>query len=97
MVIQYNDILHEIKSARNSGKKTTKVKIMQVELFKDEPRKTYCNVRNLPLILKTLKQSGYQIKDETTSKQVSASYDVNGVCKNVKVRNLITRNLTISW
>lgn len=97
MVIQYNDILHEIKSARNGGKKTTKVKIMQVELFKDKPQKVYCNVRNLPLILKTLKQSGYQIKDETTNKQVTASYDMNGVCKNVKVRNLITRNLTISW
>ena len=70
---------------------------MQVELFKDEPRKTYCNVKNLPLILRTLKQSGYQIKDETTSKQVSANYDTNGVCKSIKVRNLITRNLTISW
>lgn len=97
MIINYDDILHEIKSARSRGGKTTKVKIMQVELFKDKPQKVYCNVRNLPLILKTLKQEGYQIEDKTTNKQVSANYDMNGVCKGVKTRNLITRNLTISW
>lgn len=97
MVINYNDILHEIKSARSRGKKNTKVKIMQVEVFDDKPNKVYCNVKSLPTILKNLKEGGYQIKDETTNKQATANYDMNGVCKSIKVRKLITRNLTISW
>ena len=86
-----------IHAEKCRGKKTLKMKVQQVEFFKDKQPKIFLQTNGLSEIEKYLTENGYSFEYEKNEKQVSVGYDMRGVIKKCTTRNLKTTSLVIRW
>lgn len=86
-----------IHAEKCRGKKTLKMKVRQVEFFKDKQPKIFLQTLGLPEVEKYLKENGYSFEYEKNDKQVSVGYDMRGVIKKCTTRDLKTTSLVIRW
>ena len=86
-----------IHAEKCRGKKTLKMKVQQVEFFKDKQPKIFLQTLGLPEVENYLKENGYSFEYEKNDKQVSVGYDMRGVIKKCTTRNLKTTSLVIRW
>lgn len=86
-----------IHAEKCRGKKTLKMKVQQVEFFKDKQPKIFLQTNGLPEVENYLKENGYSFEYEKNDKQVSVGYDMRGVIKKCTTRNLKTTSLVIRW
>ena len=86
-----------IHTEKCRGKKTLKMKVQQVEFFKDKQPKIFLQTLGLPEVEKYLTENGYSFEYEKNDKQVSVGYDMRGVIKKCTTRDLKTTSLVIRW
>ena len=86
-----------IHAEKCRGKKTLKMKVQQVEFFKDKQPKIFLQTLGLPEVENYLKENGYSFEYEKNDKQVSVGYDMRGVIKKCTARDLKTTSLVIRW
>lgn len=86
-----------IHAEKCRGKKTLKMKVQQVEFFKDKQPKIFLQTLGLPEVENYLKENGYSFEYEKNDKQVSVGYDMRGVIKKCTTRDLKTTSLVIRW
>ena len=86
-----------IHAEKCRGKKTLKMKVQQVEFFKDKQPKIFLQTNGLSEIEKYLTENGYSFEYEKNEKQVSVGYDMRGVIKKCTTRDLKTTSLVIRW
>lgn len=86
-----------IHAEKCRGKKTLKMKVQQVEFFKDKQPKIFLQTNGLSEVENYLKENGYSFEYEKNDKQVSVGYDMRGVIKKCTTRNLKTTSLVIRW
>lgn len=86
-----------IHAEKCRGKKTLKMKVQQVEFFKDKQPKIFLQTNGLSEVEKYLTENGYSFEYEKNDKQVSVGYDMRGVIKKCTTRNLKTTSLVIRW
>lgn len=86
-----------IHAEKCRGKKTLKMKVQQVEFFKDKQPKIFLQTNGLSEVEKYLTENGYSFEYEKNEKQVSVGYDMRGVIKKCTTRNLKTTSLVIRW
>ena len=86
-----------IHAEKCRGKKTLKMKVQQVEFFKDKQPKIFLQTNGLSEVEKYLKENGYSFEYEKNEKQVSVGYDMRGVIKKCTTRDLKTTSLVIRW
>lgn len=86
-----------IHAEKCRGKKTLKMKVQQVEFFKDKQPKIFLQTNGLPEVENYLKENGYSFEYEKNDKQVSVGYDMRGVIKKCTTRDLKTTSLVIRW
>lgn len=86
-----------IHAEKCRGKKTLKMKVQQVEFFKDKQPKIFLQTLGLTEVEKYLTENGYSFEYEKNDKQVSVGYDMRGVIKKCTTRDLKTTSLVIRW
>ena len=86
-----------IHAEKCRGKKTLKMKVQQVEFFKDKQPKIFLQTNGLPEVEQYLTENGYSFEYEKNDKQVSVGYDMRGVIKKCTTRDLKTTSLVIRW
>lgn len=86
-----------IHAEKCRGKKTLKMKVQQVEFFKDKQPKIFLQTNGLSEVEKYLTENGYSFEYEKNDKQVSVGYDMRGVIKKCTTRDLKTTSLVIRW
>lgn len=86
-----------IHAEKCRGKKTLKMKVQQVEFFKDKQPKIFLQTNGLSEVENYLKENGYSFEYEKNDKQVSVGYDMRGVIKKCTTRDLKTTSLVIRW
>lgn len=86
-----------IHAEKCRGKKTLKMKVQQVEFFKDKQPKIFLQTLGLPEVENYLTENGYSFEYEKNDKQVSVGYDMRGVIKKCTTRDLKTTSLVIRW
>ena len=86
-----------IHAEKCRGKKTLKMKVQQVEFFKDKQPKIFLQTNGLSEVENYLKENGYSFEYEKNDKQVSVGYDMRGVIKKCTARDLKTTSLVIRW
>lgn len=86
-----------IHAEKCRGKKTLKMKVQQVEFFKDKQPKIFLQTNGLPEVENYLTENGYSFEYEKNDKQVSVGYDMRGVIKKCTTRDLKTTSLVIRW
>lgn len=86
-----------IHAEKCRGKKTLKMKVQQVEFFKDKQPKIFLQTNGLSEVEKYLTENGYSFEYEKNEKQVSVGYDMRGVIKKCTTRDLKTTSLVIRW
>lgn len=86
-----------IHAEKCRGKKTLKMKVQQVEFFKDKQPKIFLQTLGLSEVENYLKENGYSFEYEKNDKQVSVGYDMRGVIKKCTTRDLKTTSLVIRW
>ena len=92
MILRENDILSVVNKDL-SCKKSTQIKIYQVETFEGKRPKIFVQTMLPNEIKKKLIASGYSVEEKETTKQVTAKAKASG-----EIINVITRNLhTINW
>ena len=91
------EIAKFIHAEKCRGKKTLKMKVQQVEFFKDKQPKIFLQTLGLPEVENYLKENGYSFEYEKNDKQVSVGYDMRGVIKKCTTRDLKTTSLVIRW
>ena len=91
------EIAKFIHAEKCRGKKTLKMKVQQVEFFKDKQPKIFLQTLGLPEVENYLKENGYSFEYEKNDKQVSVGYDMHGVIKKCTTRDLKTTSLVIRW
>ena len=84
-----------IHAEKCRGKKTLKMKVQQVEFFKDKQPKIFLQTNGLSEVEKYLTENGYSFEYEKNDKQVSVGYDMRGVIKKCTTRDLKTTSLVI--
>lgn len=91
------EIAKFIHAEKCRGKKTLKMKVQQVEFFKDKQPKIFLQTLGLPEVENYLTENGYSFEYEKNDKQVSVGYDMRGVIKKCTTRDLKTTSLVIRW
>ena len=91
------EIAKFIHAEKCRGKKMLKMKVRQVEFFKDKQPKIFLQTLGLPEVEKYLTENGYSFEYEKNEKQVSVGYDMRGVIKKCTARDLKTTSLVIRW
>ena len=86
-----------IHAEKCRGKKTLKMKVHQIEFFKDKRPKVFLLTVGLKEVEKYLTENGYSFEYEKNEKQVSVGYDMRGTIKKCTARNLKTTSLIIKW
>ena len=86
-----------IHAEKCRGKKTLKMKVQQIEFFKDKRPKIFLQTIGLPEVENYLTKNGYSFEYEKNDKQVSVGYDMRGIIKKCTERNLKTTTLIIKW
>lgn len=86
-----------IHAEKCRGKKTLKMKVQQVEFFKDKQPKIFLQTNGLSEVENYLTENGYSFEYEKNDKQVSVGYDMRGVIKKCTTRDLKTTSLVIRW
>ena len=97
MVQTNNDVMRVIAHDKAKGKRTSKVKISQVEFFKDKHPKIYLQTMGISELEKELKAKGFTFKYEKTDKQNTISYDMNGNINKAIQRDLHTTNIVVKF
>lgn len=97
MIQTNNDVMRVITHDKAKGKRTSKVKISQVEFFKNKHPKIYLQTMGISELEKELKENGFTFKYEKTDKQNTVSYDMNGNINKVIQRDLHTTNIVIKF
>lgn len=97
MIQTNNDVMRVIAHDKTKGKKTSKVKISQVEFFKDKHPKMYLQTMGLKELEKELKSKGFTFKYERTDKQNTIGYDINGNINKAIQRDLHTTNIVVKF
>lgn len=97
MIQTNNDVMRVIAHDKAKGKKTSKVKISQVEFFKDKHPKMYLQTMGLKELEKELKSKGFTFKYERTDKQNTIGYDINGNINKAIQRDLHTTNIVVKF
>lgn len=97
MIQTNNDVMRVIAHDKASGKRTSKVKISQVEFFKNKHPKIYLQTMGVSELEKELKSKGFTFKYERTDKQNTVSYDMNGNINKVIQRDLHTTNIVVKF
>lgn len=91
------EIAKFIHAEKCRGKKMLKMKVQQVEFFKDKQPKIFLQTLGLPEVENYLTENGYSFEYEKNDKQVSVGYDMRGVIKKCTTRDLKTTSLVIRW
>ena len=97
MIQTNNDVMRVIAHDKAKGKRTSKVKISQVEFFKDKHPKIYLQTVGISELEKELKVKGFTFKYEKTDKQNTVSYDMNGNINKAIQRDLHTTNIVVKF
>ena len=97
MIQTNNDVMRVITHDKAKGKRTSKVKISQVEFFKDKHPKIYLQTMGISELEKELKEKGFTFKYEKTDKQNTVSYDMNGNINKAIQRDLHTTNIVVKF
>ena len=97
MIQTNNDVMRVIAHDKAKGKKASKVKISQVEFFKDKHPKMYLQTMGLKELEKELKSKGFTFKYEKTDKQNTIGYDMNGNINKAIQRDLHTTNIVVKF
>lgn len=92
-----NEIAKIIHAEKCRGKKTLKMKVQQIEFFKDKRPKIFLQTVGLPEVENYLKENGYSFEYKKSDKQVTVGYDMRGAINKCSARNLKTTNLIIKW
>ena len=97
MIQTNNDVMRVIIHDKAKGKRTSKVKISQVEFFKNKHPKIYLQTMGISELEKELKEKGFTFKYEKTDKQNTVSYDMNGNINKAIQRDLHTTNIVVKF
>ena len=97
MIQTNNDVMRVIAHDKAKGKRTSKVKISQIEFFKDKHPKIYLQTMGISELEKELKEKGFIFKYEKTDKQNTVSYDMNGNINKAIQRDLHTTNIVVKF
>lgn len=97
MIQTNNDVMRVITHDKAKGKRTSKVKISQVEFFKNKHPKIYLQTMGISELEKELKEKGFTFKYEKTDKQNTVSYDMNGNINKAIQRDLHTTNIVVKF
>lgn len=97
MIQTNNDVMRVITHDKVKGKRTSKVKISQVEFFKNKHPKIYLQTMGISELEKELKEKGFTFKYEKTDKQNTVSYDMNGNINKAIQRDLHTTNIVVKF
>lgn len=92
-----NEIAKIIHAEKCRGKKMLKMKVQQIEFFKDKRPKIFLQTIGLPEVENYLTKNGYSFEYEKNDKQVSVGYDMRGAINKCSARNLKTTTLIIKW
>jgi hypothetical protein len=91
------DCIKQITTAKCRNKRSVKIKIRQIEFFKDKHPKIYLQTLGVTEAIKELEKMGYTAEYDTNDKQVSVGYDMRGDIKKYTARDLHTTSLLIKW
>ena len=91
------EIAKIIHTEKCRGKKTLKMKVQQIEFFKDKQPKIFLQTLGLSEVESYLKENGYSFEYEKSDKQVTVRYDMRGAINKCSARDLKTTNLIIKW
>lgn len=91
------ECLRQIESAKGHGRRTCKIKVSQVEYFKEKKPVILLNTKGVFACMQTLAKLGYECDLDKTDKQVTVGYDLKGAIKKCVSRDLHTTNLVIKW
>ena len=97
MIQTSNDVMRVITHDKAKGKRNSKVKISQVEFFKNKHPKIYLQTMGISELEKELKEKGFIFKYEKTDKQNTVSYDMNGNINKAIQRDLHTTNIVVKF
>jgi hypothetical protein len=92
-----DEIAKIIHAEKCRGKKTLKMKVQQIEFFKDKSPKVFLQTTGLSEVESYLKENGYSFEYEKSDKQVTVGYDMRGAINKYATRDLKTTNLIIKW
>lgn len=92
-----NECLKQIQSAKGRNRRICKIKISQVEYFKDKHPKIFLQTMGVFKCIDILQKSGYSCNMEKNDKQVTTGYNMRGEIRKCVARDLHTTILVIKW
>ena len=95
--LKLEDVLKEIQTSKNRNKRTCKIKLSQVEYFKDKRPKIFLQTLGVDEVEKKLEELGYFVDYEKHESQMTIGYDAKGAINKCNKRDLKTKVMIIKW